>query len=74
MGGLPAMHVNTTLLILISAFVCRRTFVQGIISTHKETGARTCSPLCFTLYERWWLRKRPHVHPVVSAPSDVEVR
>ena len=55
-------------------FVCRRMFVQGIICTHEETGARTCSPLCFTVYERWWLRKRPHVQPVASTPSDAEAR
>jgi hypothetical protein len=55
-------------------FVCRRTFVQGITCTHEETGARTCGPLCSTLYQRWWFRKRPHVQPVASTPSDAEAR
>jgi hypothetical protein len=55
-------------------FVCRRTFVQGIVSTHEEIGARTCSPLCFTVYQRWWLRRRPHLHAVASPPIDTEGR
>ena len=55
-------------------FVCRRPFQQGITCTHEETGARTCSPLCFTRYERWWLRKRPHLHAVAPVPNDAEAR
>jgi hypothetical protein len=55
-------------------FVCRRTFTQGITRTHEETGARTCSPLCVTLYERWWLRKRPDVQEDASAPNGAEAR
>jgi hypothetical protein len=55
-----------------ACFVCRRAFLQGITCTHEETGARTCSPLCLTLYEKWWLRRRPNVHAVASAPNDAE--
>ena len=55
-------------------FVCRRTFAQGITCTHEETGARTCSPLCFKLYQRWWLRTEPSVHALASPPNDAEAR
>jgi hypothetical protein len=53
-------------------FVCRRTFVQGITCTHEETGARTCSPMCFTLYQRWWLRTEPSMQALASAPNDAQ--
>ena len=49
-------------------FVCQRTFIKGSAHIHEETSARTCSPLCFTRYERWWLRKRPHVEPPAFLP------
>jgi hypothetical protein len=62
-----AVHPN-------ECFVCRRTFADGITCTHEETGARTCSPLCLTLYEKWWLRKRPNVRALASAPNDAEAR
>jgi hypothetical protein len=55
-------------------FVCRRTFAKRITCTHEETGARTCSPLCITLYEKWWLRKRPHLRVVPSSPNDADAR
>jgi hypothetical protein len=55
-------------------FVCRRTFAQGITCTHEETGARTCSSLCVTLYERLWLRKRSDVHADASTQNDAEAR
>jgi hypothetical protein len=55
-------------------FVCRRTFAKGITCTHEETGARTCSPLCVTVYERWWLRKRPDAQAVAPASYDAEAR
>jgi hypothetical protein len=72
MGGLPAMHVNTTLTILISALYADARFCRASSAPHEETGSRTCSPLCFKLYQRWWLRKRPHVQAVASAPNDAE--
>jgi hypothetical protein len=55
-------------------FVCRRTFPSGIRHTHEGTGAKTCSPLCVMLYERWWLRKRSEVQAVASTPNDAEAR
>jgi hypothetical protein len=51
-------------------FVCQRTFIEGSTHAHEETGARTCSRLCFTRYERWWLRKRPNVEPRPLSPLD----
>jgi hypothetical protein len=50
-------------------FVCRRTFTKGSTRTHEETGARTCSALCFTQYARWWLREKP-TQPPSLAPLD----
>ena len=55
-------------------FVCRRTFSSGIRHTHEDTGAKTCSSTCVTLYERWWLRKRQEVQAVASTPNDAEAR
>jgi hypothetical protein len=55
-------------------FVCRRAFRQDITCTHEETGARTCSPMCFTLYQRWWLRTERSVGAVASAPNGAEAR
>jgi hypothetical protein len=51
-------------------FVCRRRFAKGITCTHEETGARACSPLCFKMYDRWWLRTKPHVEPSALATRD----
>jgi hypothetical protein len=53
-------------------FVCRRAFARGITCTHEETGARTCGPLCFITYERWWLRKK--TEPRASAPNGPDTR
>ena len=55
-------------------FVCQRTLIKGSAHTHEETGARTCRPLCFTRYERWWLRKRPHVESPASSPLNTAPR
>ena len=52
-------------------FVCQRARDKGSTYTHEETGARTCSPLRFTTYERWWLRKKPHVDPPAPSPLDI---
>jgi len=52
--------------------VCRLPFLDGAICTHEETGARTCSALCFTRYQRWWLRPRPRAAAV--PPHDAEAR
>ena len=60
---------HTTLVILINA-VCQRRFITRSTYTHEETGVRTCSPLRFTTYERWWLCKRPHLEPPALAPLD----
>ena len=49
-------------------------FAQGVTCTHKETGARICSALCFKTYERWWLRKRPQVQTAAPTPHDAEAR
>jgi hypothetical protein len=51
-------------------FVCRRPFAPGFTCTHKETGATTCSALCFTTYERWWLRTRQTVASAAIASPD----
>jgi hypothetical protein len=55
-------------------FVCRCPFSSGIRHTHEDTGAKTCSSMCITLYERWWLRKRQEVQAVASTPNDAEAR
>ena len=52
-------------------FVCQGALDKGSTYTHEETGARTCSPLRFTTYERWWLRKKPHVDPPAPSPLDI---
>ena len=57
---------------LLKSMLYRRACAHGVFCTHEETGARTRSPLCVTLYERWWLRKRPHLRAVPSAPNDAE--
>jgi hypothetical protein len=54
-------------------FVCRGAFLLDT-RTHEETGARTCSPLCSTRYQRWWLRKRSHLRAVASPADDAEAR
>ena len=74
MGGLPALHVNTTLLILISALCADARLRRASPARTNETGARMCGSLCFTLYRRWWLRERPRVQAVASAPNDAERR
>jgi len=51
-------------------FVCRLPFTDGIIRTHYETGAKTCSAMCFTRYQRWWVR--PHLQDGKAAGKEAE--
>jgi hypothetical protein len=53
---------------------CRRAFSSGIGHPHEDTGANTCSSICLTQYERWWLRspKPDQVEPAPLSYSDAE--
>ena len=52
-------------------FVRQRAPIKDTTPAHEETGARTCSAVCFTRYRQRRLRKRPSVQPPSLAPLDI---
>ena len=73
MGSLPALHVNTTLLILMSA-LCADARLRKASPARTKRQARERAARCASRSIRGGGFEATSMHAVASAPNDAEAR